>query len=165
MLSNKIYVSRSVYILDKHRVLVSSNWGMAVLNYRLDGGELALIHQFDFLNSDQFLASVVDKNGNLWLSTVSNGIVKASNIQRILSQQPVDVTQYNKKNDIVRASCLILDSNHRCLAGTFNEGLMIFDTQDNAIKGFNSDMNLPFGLKTNEIQSIRRYGDNRAYIV
>jgi signal transduction histidine kinase/DNA-binding response OmpR family regulator len=107
---------------------------------------------------------MVDRSGNLWLGTLNAGIIQIEEASFINSKEKINQKVFNDGINVLRSSSMITTSKNTCWVATFNEGVYEFNIDANPFNFYNSKMNYPFGLNSNNVNHIAPLDKDRAYL-
>jgi signal transduction histidine kinase/DNA-binding response OmpR family regulator/ligand-binding sensor domain-containing protein len=166
ILRDEVIYCNSILKIDKQTLMVTLDYGIAILDFKINKGS----YTFNVLNTDfhseQFNSSILDSLGNLWLGSLKKGLIHIEDMDLLKNKRPFKSSIYKPERGILRSSAMLtVSSNKSCWYGTFNEGLFRFDINENPFKKYNIEMDYEFGIKSNNVTFISALDDNRAYLV
>ena len=164
VLSTEITHSKSVLKVDKNYLIVTLASGLLVVEYTPVNNSFSFkIKKREFLE-ENFFASHIDDEGDLWLGTNGNGILHVENVKLLVENKPFKKEVFKADSGLLRISSFETSNNNDCWVGTFNEGIFKFDTKKNPFKNYNSKMNYAFGLKSNDVAYLSPIDKDRVLI-
>jgi signal transduction histidine kinase/DNA-binding response OmpR family regulator/ligand-binding sensor domain-containing protein len=163
VLSSSITYSKSVLKLDRSKLLVTLENGIAVVNYKTDSKSAYFNISHTDLNKYEFVTSAIDRFNNVWLGTSKEGFIRINNASLLVDKKDYTTTDFNLSPSLLRVSCLVPFKNS-CWVGSFNKGVFKFDLNENPFKHYNKSKSQAYGLTSNEILNVSPIDDNRVYI-
>lgn len=164
LLGSEIKNCRSIQKIDNKTILVTLSFGVAVINYKVISQTIHLGFRFSELSTEEFNCSAVDKQGELWLGTLANGVMRISNATAFTNHKNFEIAHFTDKKELLRSSCIYAKGNNGCWIGTFNEGIYRFEAKLNPFKSYNTSMKYPLGIRTNEVLHIFPLDSDAAYL-
>jgi len=163
ILSTAITESRSIIKFAKGKLLVTLDNGIAIVNYE----EKANLLSFKIVQTDleqyQFVCAAIDHLNNLWLGTAKNGFLKINDSKSFLKNEKYKITNFNLAENMLRVSCIVPLKNS-CWVGSYNKGIFKYNLNSNPFKHYDTSLEQPYGLTSNEVYSITDLDKDRVYI-
>ncbi len=163
VLSPSVKFSKSILKLDKDKLVVTLDKGIAIVNYKTTAKTSVFNISHKDLKNYEFVTSTLDRFNNLWLGTYKDGFIRINNASLVVNKKIYTISDFNLSPSLLRVSCFAALKNS-CWVGSFNKGVFKFDLDENPFKHYNKNKNLPFGLTSNEVLSLSAIDDKRVYI-
>lgn len=161
--SDNIVSCNSISKISKNTFVTTLSYGLIVFGIEKNNES----YNFKIINKDlkgyAFNGSMTDSTGKLWLSLLNDGMMVFDDALSLKNKNYNQPSFFEFKTGQIKASIIYSTSAGSCWLGTFNEGLYQFDLNKNPFKKYNTKMNFPFGLKTNNVTSISVIDNNRIY--
>ncbi|BAX79093.1 hybrid sensor histidine kinase/response regulator transcription factor [Labilibaculum antarcticum] len=165
VLENELTFNYSITKIDLNTVLFTLDDGFALVDYRKGNEGFSFEFKGVYLKSEQFKTASIDKSGNLWLGTLSDGIIYLDDLDLLQDNKEYKISRFNAGKSTLRSSCFAPNTNSGCWFGTFNEGLFQFDLDINPFGKFNTEMNYKFGLSSNLVTHFSVLDDHRVFVI
>ncbi|WP_159086074.1 hybrid sensor histidine kinase/response regulator transcription factor [Flavobacterium faecale] len=159
----KISFSKSIVKLSSSKILATLAHGVAVINFKANpkGSSFQVTHTD--LDSYEFVTTSLDRVGNLWLGTATDGFIRIKNAALLADQKKYKISDFNLAPNLFRTSCFAPLKNS-CWVGSFNKGVFKFDLDENPFKYYNKSENQAYGLASNEVMTLNAIDNDRVYI-
>lgn len=154
----------SFLIADKENILVTLDYGIGIINYQLINGQYTFKLIDKKLERYNFNNITIDQQNNLWLGTVKEGVLKIDELESFLNNQNYKLSTFSLKDDLTRVSFIDTSTKNGCWIATFNDGVFKFNIDENPFKWFNTKMNYPHAVNSNDIIDISIFDENRVFI-
>ena len=164
VLENEIGYCNSITKIDNNSYLVTLRNGVAVIEIEKEVVPEIFSTRFITLNNYQFNHALIDTSGNLWLGTLSEGLIHINNVESFLKQKSSAVRKFTDDLPILRSSYIAETSSGSCWLGTFNKGIYRFDIKDKPFHNYNIKMNYENGIESNTVNHIATLDDDRVYV-
>ena len=130
----EIDAASSIVKVNDSTFITTLTAGIAILNLNKKN---RFVLRKKLLTKNNFKSIKFDTEGDLWLGTIDNGIIKLENFKSFLDSGFIN--NYKEKVftdnlDRLRISSIISSSNNNIWVGTFNEGLYQFNSKENVFK-------------------------------
>lgn len=164
ILKSKIYNCNSILKISEESFLVTTSEGVVIFDFNLKNNT----HNFKFINhvfkTEIFNGASIDTNGNLWLTTLREGLILLKNVKTLRNNSNFNTAHFNTNSGLIRLSCVISTTKSGCWVGSFDKGIYRFHLNENPFGHCHTDLQKKHGLSSNEISSITPYDENRAFI-
>lgn len=157
------YVNAVLQVNDTSYIATLSS-GIALLTGKDNGEGLTFSRQHILLKEYRFNSLSMDFEGNLWLGKLRDGIMKIKLKPLVSAHLVADLRTFDIEKSLIRTSSIHNSKRTGCWVGTFDRGVYRFDAHDNPFHYIHSQMNLPFGLQSDEIVQVAPYDKNRVFI-
>lgn len=117
----------------------------------------ATLNSLKFNISEHIESLCIDQLNNLWIGTISNGILKISTRNNVILNENFQISS----NKIL--SIIGLDS-HNLLCGTENDGLFVIDNKGKIVRKYINSKSDPYSLKSNSIWSLFLDKEKRVWL-
>lgn len=164
VLDQNISQSTSILKMDESTLLITTSSGIVIFSFNENNGVYSYKLKHKALEDYQFNSSLIDVLGNLWLGTLSKGLIRIEKIKAQDFNGPFEILMFKPKTGILRSSCFSSFANGSCWYGTFNEGVFKFDIKENPFNKYNVEMKYEYGIETNHIAHITPLDSIRAYL-
>ncbi|RKR12177.1 signal transduction histidine kinase [Maribacter vaceletii] len=165
VLKNKIKYCNSIVKVSSSNLIVTTNLGVVHLTFdRNIKGEVSYKFKKRKFINEGFNSSSLDPLGNLWLGTLTNGIIHITNVERFLNNKPYKIATFNEKDNVIRTSAIASNIKSGCWVSTFNNGIYKFNLRETPFKKYHTKLNYPFGPLSNNITSITKFEDNKVLL-
>lgn len=164
ILGNKIYNCNSLSQISKGIYICTTNKGASIFKIRENKNNFQYEYIKDEFKNEILNGSSIDSYGNLWLTTLRDGLKFIPNAKSLLTESPSKISTYMAKTGLLRMSCIFQSEKRGIWAGSFDKGIFRFNLNNNPFNFCHTDLNQQYGLEANEISSITVYDANRALI-
>jgi signal transduction histidine kinase/DNA-binding response OmpR family regulator/ligand-binding sensor domain-containing protein len=165
VLENELTFNYSITKIDLNTVLFTLDHGFALVDYNKGNEGFSFELKDIYLKSEEFKTASIDKSGNLWLGTLSDGIIQLDNVDLLQEKKEFKISRFSAGKSTLRSSCFATNTGSGCWFGTFNEGLFQFDLEINPFGKFNTEQGSEFGLTSNLITHFSQFDDHRVFVV
>ena len=118
--------------------------------------KLELQYDFDKQFSNLVITSITyDRNQNLWIGTLNQGLIKYDLTKKIASKIPVIEKQFKNLNVICISSY-----ENEIFIGTQGNGLIIYNTSENSVQNFTNESETASYIPDYNILSLQVYKNN-----
>ncbi len=164
ILKNEINYANSIIAIDDNSILVSLSRGVSIIKYNtsLEAKTFKIIHEE--LENYRFNDLLLDKQGNLWLSELNDGVFKIDNLDSIRNKEQFRLEIFNDNLKILRGSSLMTTTENDCWFASYNEGVYKFKNDINPFKNYNTKMDYNFGLRSNSVTHIAPIDQDHVYV-
>ena len=164
ILGSEIKYSNGIIAVNETLSLVNLENGIGVVCYNKDTNEFTLTKKI--LLESKFIRLCIDPNGDLWLGTMNEGVIKIDDINTVITCNDVaPLKKYYFKSNIDRLRISsILSSSNNIWVGSYNEGLYQFDIKENPFKQYNKGMDYKYGIASNSVTHISSLDNDRVYV-
>ncbi|WP_435313854.1 hybrid sensor histidine kinase/response regulator transcription factor [Cellulophaga fucicola] len=164
VLSKQINFTNAVLKVDEKTIIASANTGILVVSFKKEEDKITFKFKEKKLLENQFNSLSKDKLGNLWLGTLTNGLIRVENAEEFIQNKKGITSSFYFEKGLMRVSAIAAATSTGCWVATFNEGIYKFDVEENPFKRYNTELNYDYGLFSNNISSISPLDKNRAFI-
>lgn len=165
VLENKIKYCNSIVKVSSSNLIVTTNIGVVHLTFdRNIKGEVSYKFKKRKFKNENFNSSSLDPLGNLWLGTLTNGIIHITNVEKFLNNKPYKIATYKEKDNVIRTSAIASNIKSGCWVSTFNNGIYKFNLRETPFKKYHTKLNYPFGPLSNNVTSIAKLEDNKVLL-
>ncbi|MBJ7881549.1 hybrid sensor histidine kinase/response regulator transcription factor [Gelidibacter salicanalis] len=164
ILNNEINYANSIIAIDEKTLLVSLSKGVSMIKYdaNLEAKTFKIV--YEGLENYKFNDLLLDKQGNLWLSELNDGVFKIDDLELIRNKKQFELENFNDNLKILRGSFLMTTKENDCWFATFNKGVYKINNNINPFKSYNIKMDYKFGLRSNSVTHIAPIGQDHVYV-
>lgn len=164
VLENEVKFGNSITEMGDNHALVTMTAGIAVIQFEKKEGAYEFLFKSTYLESHNFVCASIDTLGNVWLGEQSKGVFHLEDVNALKNNTPIQHTAFLVERGLLRVGYIAAATNSGCWVGTFNEGLYRFKVEENPFKYYNTEMDLPDGLYSNEVMSVSPLDKHRVLI-
>ncbi|CAM4323945.1 hybrid sensor histidine kinase/response regulator transcription factor [Zobellia roscoffensis] len=164
VLPNKVTYSSAIIKANENTFLTTFNHGLGVIYMEKQGDDFLFSLKKRELNEETFTCLGIDKQNNLWLGTKNDGMLHINSTDAFISNLSYEKSYYRTGADLIRTSSLLITEQNGCWFGTFNKGVFQFKLQPAPFNYYNTKMNYPNGMWSNEIIQIEALDSKRAFL-
>ncbi|WP_068471532.1 hybrid sensor histidine kinase/response regulator transcription factor [Saccharicrinis aurantiacus] len=137
--------------------------GYAILEGEKQPSNLRVVAVRD--QEKQYNTVSIDKKENIWLGSTRFGIKKINNIHHIINKEPLIVSTYRPKNQLVKVSSFYVNDESDCWVATFNKGVFRFGFEKNPFCYYHTNMGLKHSITSNNVLSMEALDNRRALLI
>lgn len=145
-------------------IISCTSTGLSTINHIKKDDKYAFKKTRSTLKDECIRYAAIDDNKNLWVATLRDGFIKINDVDKYVTEQKTESSRFNITSKLVRSSFILPTNTKGCWAGTFNKGIYRFDTKDNPFKYYNTDMNLKYGVQSDEILHLSPYNHKHIFV-
>ncbi|SDL49302.1 hybrid sensor histidine kinase/response regulator transcription factor [Kriegella aquimaris] len=158
---NDVTASTAILQLDSNTLLATLSNGIVVFGFDKSGDTYSFESAIKKMETERFNSAALDKNGKLWLGTMTNGVVQIENIAAFKKEPTYSVSSYAPESGLLRTSCVYPSENNGCWIGTFNKGLFRFNLDANPFKKYMGGSSYDFSIHQNNVTYITALDSHR----
>lgn len=157
--------ARSLEIFDNDKLIFTLAKGVAVYSYHVLEDKLYYSNLFLGYKKIRFNTANVDKDGNLWLGHVANGIFLVDNIFKLIHHKETETSRFEIASEQCHITTVLITENKGTWAGSFDRGIFKFKSKKSPFKQMSTEGVSSEDVNAYRVMNITQLDDDKAYVV
>lgn len=157
-------VSNASILLRGKTIIATRQRGLSIVKLDKDFKDYKFRLKEIRYSEEQFNSLSIDKNQNLWLGTVYDGVIHINNVKSFLAGKDYTEQRFANVSRVIRTSSIVANTQSGCWITTFNKGIYRFNIDENPFRKLLPAQQSDHPLTSTSISHISAWTKDKIFI-